>query len=319
MTDRDAVILSDGRYDVQLAQQCGSMKKVIRPPVQKITELSAEVIADLKLATVAIEAADLTLAAMNELATNSPDTTWLQSTGVIEQSRQVKDEHEIEIIRQSAAIAQRAFTKTLAGLNAQTTERGFALDLENAMRNDDADGVSFDIIVGFGETGALPHYQPAKRALADHQTVLVDWGAKLSGYASDITRTFHREGASDRFRSAYEVVLEANMAAIDAIKPGVACSDIDAVARNVLAKSGLAENFLHSLGHGIGLFIHEGPRLAEFSKDTLEPGMIVTVEPGVYFGGDFGIRIEDDVLVTSDGAEVITTLPKGLDDCRLML
>ncbi|KAA1257813.1 putative peptidase [Rubripirellula obstinata] len=319
VTDRDAVILSDGRYDVQLARQCPSMTKAIRPPTQKITELAVEVIADLKLKTVAVEAADLTLAAMSELSTESPDTTWLESSGVVELFRQIKDEYEIGLIRSAADIAQRSLTKTLAGLNEQTTERQFALDLENAMRMDSADGVSFDIIAGFGETGGLPHYRPADRALANHQTVLIDWGACVSGYASDITRTFHRDGASDRFRSAYEAVLEANLAAIDAIRPGASCASIDAVARDVLRKHGLADAFLHSLGHGIGLFIHEGPRLAEISTETLQPGMVVTVEPGVYFAGDFGIRIEDDVLVTPDGAEVMTSLPKGLDDCRLML
>jgi Xaa-Pro aminopeptidase len=319
VSGRDAIILSDGRYDVQLDQQCGSLPRAIRPPQQKIAELTAEVLADSTNKNVAVEAADLTLSAMAELKAASPDTRWVESSGVVEQFRQLKDDYEVGLIRRAAEIAERALEKTLANLTPATTERQFALDLENAMRHDSADGVSFDIIAGFGETGALPHYQPANRALGNHTTLLIDWGACFEGYASDITRTFYRAGASDRFRAAYDAVLEAQLAAIDAIRPGAACRDIDAVARRVLEKHGMADAFLHSLGHGIGLQIHEGPRLAEISTETLEPGMVVTVEPGVYFGGDFGIRIEDDVLVTANGAEVLSGLAKGLDDCRLML
>ena len=325
------------------------MTTAIRPAKQKIAELTASVIGDLKLKRVAIEAHHLTLASFAEIESQCKSAQcksaqcksaqcksaqcksaqcksaqckavqWAESTGVVEQMRQIKDESEIRLIRSAVEIAERAFTKTLAGLTPETTERDFALDLETAMRRDSADGVSFDIIAGFGETGALPHYFPANRSLGDHSTLLIDWGACYQGYASDISRTLHRKNASDRFKTAYEAVLEAQEAAIAAIRPGIECAAVDAIAREVLDQHGLADAFLHSLGHGIGLNIHEGPRLGENSSETLQAGMVVTVEPGVYLEGDFGIRIEDDILVTQSGHELLTTLPKGLDDCRLML
>lgn len=315
----DALMLSDGRYDVQLEQECSWLKRVIRPPAQKIIPLAAEVLGKQSHRRVAIEAGNMTVESVNVLKSLRPDIVLVETTDQVETLRQVKDDYELGLIRRAAAVAQQAMTQTLSTLNESTTERQFALDLEIAMRTDGADGVSFDVIAGFGETGALCHYRPGNRPLAANETLLFDWGAKVDGYASDITRTFHRGKPSDRFRAAYDAVLESQLAAIDAIRPGAQCSQIDAIARGVLEKHGLADAFLHSLGHGIGLNIHEGPRLAENSTETLQPGMIVTVEPGVYFGGDFGIRIEDDVLVTQDGAEVITSLPKGLDDCRLML
>jgi Xaa-Pro aminopeptidase len=149
--------------------------------------------------------------------------------------------------------------------------------------------------------------------------LLIDWGTKLGGYASDLTRTFHFGNPPDRYRSAYQAVLDAQIAAIEAIAPGAECRKVDATARESLEKAGFGEYFVHGLGHGIGLQVHESPRFSSVSDEVLEPGMVVTVEPGVYFEGEFGIRIEDDVLVTETGFEVLSTLPKGLDDCRLML
>ena len=165
----------------------------------------------------------------------------------------------------------------------------------------------------------LPHYQPAETKLGEATTLLIDWGAKLDGYASDLTRTLHRETASAAFRRAYAAVLEAQLAAIDAIRPGVSAKQVDQAARDVLRREGMDQAFKHGLGHGVGLQIHESPRMSSISDETLAAGMIITVEPGVYFDGDFGIRIEDDVLVTESGHEVLSQLPKGLDDCLLML
>ncbi len=182
-----------------------------------------------------------------------------------------------------------------------------------------AEGVSFAPIVAAGASGALPHYHPRNVVIGDASTLLIDWGACYCGYASDLTRTLHRDHVSDRFRRAYEAVLDAQQAAIGAIGPGVAAKEVDSVARDVLRRAGLGEAFKHGLGHGTGLQIHEAPRMSSVSEETLATGMIITVEPGVYFEGDFGIRIEDDVLVTDQGHEVLSSLAKGLDDCRLML
>lgn len=165
----------------------------------------------------------------------------------------------------------------------------------------------------------LPHYHPGDAIIGDAATLLIDWGARYHGYASDLTRTLHRDNVSDDFRRAYEAVLSAQLAAIDAIRPGTAAKEVDGVARGVLETAGMGEAFKHGLGHGTGLQIHESPRMSAVSDETLASGMIITVEPGVYFEGDFGIRIEDDVLVTETGHEVLSRLPKGLDECRLIL
>jgi len=165
----------------------------------------------------------------------------------------------------------------------------------------------------------LPHYQPKNLHFANHKSLLIDWGAKFEGYASDLTRTLHQQDVGDKFKRAYEGVLEAQLAAIELIKPGVPACEIDAAARAALARHGILDAFSHGLGHGTGLQIHEMPRLSPISDEILASGMIITVEPGVYYDGEFGIRIEDDVLVTDSGHEVLSCLPKGLDDCRFIL
>jgi Xaa-Pro aminopeptidase len=231
----------------------------------------------------------------------------------------IKDDQEIETTRQSVHIAQRAFQSVIPMLSPSSSEREIAHELEAKMRILGAEGCSFAPIVAAGPAGALPHYQPSNARLGDASTLLIDWGAKLGGYASDLTRTLHRETAGDAFRRAYDVVLAAQLAAIEAIRPGVSAKQVDQAARDILRAEGLDQAFKHGLGHGVGLQIHESPRMSSISDETLASGMIVTVEPGVYFDGEFGIRIEDDVLVTDSGHEVLSQLPKGLDDCLLMM
>ena len=312
-------ILSDGRYETQIAQECPDLVPVVRTSATTMLDALKEVLSGSPAKRIAIEAAHTDLASFRKLAETCPDHEWIETSEVVEQLRMIKDAAEIETIRRSVRITEQTFTSVMAKLRLDWSEREIAHELESTMRFLGADGVSFVPIVAAGPSGALPHYRPASRCLGDEATLLVDWGAFYQGYASDMTRTLHRAHASDRFRRAYQAVLEAQMAAIDAIGPGVETSAVDAAARQSLVKAGLGEAFKHGLGHGIGLQIHESPRMSSISTETLASGMIITVEPGVYFEGDFGIRIEDDVLVTDSGHEVLSTLPKGLDDCRLML
>lgn len=314
-----ASILSDGRYDTQIAEECPDLRAIIRPPSQLMNDLLQSFIHDQSERRIGIEADDLSLAAFRAVSEACPDVEWVETTGLILEQRMIKDDDEVRITRRAVEIAESAFRAMIGELDAGWTERGVAHELEAKMRALGAEGVSFAPIVAAGPTGALPHYRPGNRPLGDQPTLLIDWGACFEGYASDLTRTLHRPSASGKFRHAYQVVLEAQQAAIDAIRPGIAASEVDAAARSVLGKAGLADAFIHGLGHGTGLEIHESPRMSSVSQETLASGMIITVEPGVYFAGDFGIRIEDDVLVTDDGHEVLSSLPKGLDDCRLML
>ncbi|MGB0597831.1 MAG: M24 family metallopeptidase [Rubripirellula sp.] len=319
VSNQDTVILSDGRYETQIAQQCPTLPAIIRSPSEMLPKLTQSALQDGGYRRVGIEADDLTLDGFRRLTDKNNDIQWVETTGQIQSQRMFKDEIEIKITREAVRIAEQAWTTLREKLSPEWTELDLAYRLEAEMRALGAEGCSFAPIVAAGAAGALPHYEPSTNKLGSGTTMLLDWGAKFEGYASDLTRTFYRDQPSDRFRKAYEVVLEAQRAAIDAMKPGAAAREIDAAARGVIEKAGMGEAFKHGLGHGVGLYIHEFPRLSSSSSETIEAGMIITVEPGVYFEGDFGIRIEDDVLITPTGNEVLSSLPKGLDDSCLIL
>lgn len=322
--DATATLLSDGRYQIQLAQECPQIPAAIRPPSQKLGELLAEVVASSsQVKRIGFEADHVHVSTLRDLEQRLPEASWIETSSLVEQLRAIKDEGEIATIRKAISIAQQAFVKVTANFSAKKTECEIYYELEAEMRRLGAEGVSFHPIVGAEPNGALPHYTPGNVPLGDCRTLLIDWGAKVDGYCSDLTRTLHRPGSksatSDRYAAAYEAVLEAQLAAIAAIGDGVEAVKVDAAARQVLANAGFAEAFNHGLGHGFGLEIHEDPRMGPSSTETLKTGMVVTVEPGVYFANEFGIRIEDDLLVTDTGCEVLSDLPKGLDDCPLVM
>jgi Xaa-Pro aminopeptidase len=233
--------------------------------------------------------------------------------GAIEALRAVKDPEEREAVRAAARLADEALTEVLTRGLAGRTERDVALDLEFTMRRLGAEGVSFPPIVASGPHGALPHAVPRDVEIPRGTMCVVDWGAMLDGYASDCTRTFGTGGDVDpRDREVYELVKRAQEAALAAVRPGPTGREVDAVAREIIDEAGHAEHFGHGLGHGVGLDVHEGPRLSKQGEDALAAGNVVTVEPGVYVPGAVGVRIEDLVIVTDDGAEVVSSLPKDL-------
>lgn len=307
-------MISDGRFETQLREECPDLAVAIRPPSEASGTFFAGVIRDRSLRRVGFEAEQMTVAGFAQLSKQTPGIDWVETSNEVERLRSIKDVDEIATIREAVQIAERAFRSVCPRITPNTTEREIAFELEAVMRTLGADGVSFPPIVAAGPAGALPHYRPGSAAVGDAPTLLIDWGASFRGYASDLTRTLRLSTPSPRFRDAYEAVRESQMAAIEAIGPGIEARHVDGVARRILAAAGLAEAFKHSLGHGLGREVHESPRLAAVSDDTLRPGMVVTVEPGVYFEGEFGIRIEDDVLVTETGHELLGRLPKGLDD-----
>jgi Xaa-Pro aminopeptidase len=224
-----------------------------------------------------------------------------------------KDETEITAIQESIRIAEAAFRRVVPRIRAGMTELDLAANLQHEMIRLGAEGASFPIIVAEGPNSSRPHAKPGKRRIGVGSAVLIDWGAVVGHYCSDLTRVVFIRRIPPRFRRMYQSVLAAQLEAIGAIRPGVRMCDVDAKARNLLAKAGIGHRFTHGLGHGLGLDIHEAPRLARKVVDRLEPGMVVTVEPGVYFPGVGGVRIEDDILVTETGAKVLTSLPKDLD------
>jgi Xaa-Pro aminopeptidase len=233
--------------------------------------------------------------------------------GAVEGLRVVKDAEELDRVRAAAKLADDALTDVLTRGLAGRTERDVALDLEFTMRRMGAEAVSFPPIVASGPHGALPHAEPRDAEIPSGTLCVVDWGAMLDGYASDCTRTYGTGGEVDpRDREVYDLVLRAQEAALAAVRPGPTGREVDAVARAIIDAAGHAEHFGHGLGHGVGLEVHEGPRLAKQGEDALQAGNVVTVEPGVYVPGAVGVRIEDLVIVTDDGGEVVSSLPKEL-------
>jgi Xaa-Pro aminopeptidase len=247
---------------------------------------------------------------LTELA--GEDVEFVAAGGLIEDLRIVKDGEEVEKIRAAARLADEALTEVLAQGIVGRTEREVAVELEFAMRRRGASGASFPSIVASGPHSALPHAQPREVAIAPGTLVTIDWGAVLDGYASDCTRTFATGELDPRDRAVYDLVLRAQQEALDAVRPGPLGKEVDAVARAIIDGAGHAEHFGHGLGHGVGLEVHEGPRLSKQGEVALAAGHIVTVEPGVYIPGHVGVRIEDLVAVTEDGHDVLSSLPKDL-------
>ncbi|MEM6691524.1 MAG: M24 family metallopeptidase, partial [Planctomycetota bacterium] len=222
-------------------------------------------------------------------------------------------------------VAEESFKAILARFDRNWTEQQLAWELEREMRSRGASGVSFPIIAASGPASALPHYHPGPNRISDSPVLLIDWGAKLDGYVSDLTRMLwlDEDGPSAEFEAAHTAVNAAVEAAISVIRPGQSVRVVDQAARKELRAAGMEEAFLHSLGHGIGLEVHEGPRISSAGDDDSSPvlreGMIVTIEPGVYFADQFGIRLEEDVLVTESGSKPLSTLPRGLVDLQAMM
>jgi Xaa-Pro aminopeptidase len=258
--------------------------------------------------------ADVSVRTFDRLRTLLPERVELvPAAGLVEGLRLVKDAEEVDRIRAAAELADAALLTTLADGLAGRTERDVAIALEFEMRRLGAERPSFDTIVAHGPHGALPHASPRDVEIAAGSLVTIDWGAVLDGYASDCTRTYAAGGEPDELgREIYALVLKAQLAGLDAVVPGQTGKAADAAARALIDAAGHRDHFGHGLGHGVGLEVHEAPRLSKASTSTLAAGQVVTVEPGVYLPGELGVRIEDLVVVTDDGCEILNGIPKDL-------
>jgi Xaa-Pro aminopeptidase len=234
------------------------------------------------------------------------------TSGLVEELRAVKDEAELHAIRRAARVADRAFEALTAETFVGRTERELAWRLEELIHAHGGDDISFKPIVASGPNGARPHADPEERLVETRTLVVVDFGAKVDGYCSDCTRTVSTGALPDKLRRAYDVCFDAQKAAVAGIRPTMTGMEVDRIARSIIDSEGFGENFGHGLGHGVGLDVHEAPRLSTESDDTLQTGNVVTVEPGIYLEGLGGVRIEDLVIVTDDGVEVLTAFPRDL-------
>jgi Xaa-Pro aminopeptidase len=302
-------LFTDGRFTVQARQELQIDARLVISP-GTLANSVGEIVSSRRM-KVGFEAGHMTVAQMKvfrQAAGAKP--RWVALSGTVEALRAIKDVNEIERIRDAGKLASRTLAEVLALLKPGIREFEVAAEIEYRMRRRGADGPAFKTIVAFGARAALPHARPTGKRLRKNELVVLDLGAILAGYCSDLTRTVYVGKASARIRKWYDAVRQAQAAAIAATRAGALAGDVDGAARHVLAGARLEKYFVHSTGHGLGLEVHEDPRLARNQKHSLHAGNVVTIEPGVYVEGIGGIRIEDDVAVYADRTEVLTDAPR---------
>ncbi|GAV22383.1 M24 family metallopeptidase [Carboxydothermus pertinax] len=310
ITPEKNYFITDFRYVEQAQKQCPGF--IIEKHEDTIFTHAALLVKNHGINTLHFEGDALTFREYRELSEKADGIELQNLSEVVDELREVKDKDEVELIKKACSIADDAFSHLLKRITSGMTEKELAWELEKYMREAGAEDLAFDTIVASGERGALPHGVATSKKITPGEMITLDFGAKFQGYHSDITRTIALGEPPAKMLEIYEIVLEAQEAALNALKPGAFAVDVDRVARDIIAKAGYAEYFGHGLGHGVGLNIHEGPRLSPKGKAVLQPGMVVTVEPGIYLPGIGGVRIEDTVLVTENGFEVLTHSPKSL-------
>jgi len=305
-----AILISDARYTEQIGEECPGLEAHIRPHDQTIQKVATDLLDKLGFHQVGFESGQLSVADLETLIGLVPRIAWKPGRDRVELLRVVKDASEITQIREAIVIAEKAFDMFRAMLRPTDSEKDLSDNMEWYVRRAGGRCASFRTIVASGERAALPHAPPTSRLWDAAELLLVDWGAMGRFYNCDLTRVFAGHRISPKLEQVYEVVLRAQQKALAAIRPGVKARDVDAEARAVIGEAGFGQFFGHGLGHGIGLQIHEAPGIRQNSDAVLQAGMVFTVEPGIYLTGWGGVRIEDDVLVTPDGCEILTHVPK---------
>ena len=315
VTPSDTVFVTDGRYKDRAAAELDAAG--VPATLEVVNDAEATVVehvARLGLRAVGLEADTVTWSTQRRLAAaldkGAGGCEAVPTTAVVETLRLTKDAGEVARIRAAAAIADRALDTVRRRLLDGLTESEFAAELDATMRHLGADDLSFETIVASGPNGARPHHTPSDRQIAQGDLVVIDFGALVDGYHSDMTRTLGVGTLDEERRHMLDVVLASQAAGVAAVTSGVDCATVDKACRDLIEEAGMGDAFLHSTGHGVGLDIHEEPRVSSRSTATLRPGHVVTVEPGVYLTGIGGVRIEDTVLVTEDGCERLTLAPK---------
>lgn len=304
-----SLLLVDGRYTTQAGEEVGAAG--VHQYREKVEGI-ADAMMGRTLTTVGFESAAISFETYSKLTARLPSLCLRPLAAELAGIRAVKDESEIACLRAAAVLAYRSLAEILADIRPGLQESDVALELECRMRRNGAESISFPTIVAAGENTALPHATPGARKLAVGDALVIDYGLVLDGYHSDETCTFALGQVTPAFKEAYAVVKDAHDRAIEAVKAGVSCAEIDRIAREYIEAAGLGRFFVHSTGHGVGLDVHEPPRLAATTQMILEAGMVINIEPGVYLPGQWGIRIEDTVLVRERDCEILTKAPKEL-------
>ena len=309
----EVVLVTDGRYGQQASEQLASAGVEARVEVSgtKQRELASSAVAAAAVPRLGLEADAVTWAQQRTYAESwFPEVELVATVGLVDGLRLVKDDGEVARIEAAADIADRALANVRSRLSEGPSESEFGLELDFEIRRLGASGNSFETIVASGPNGAKPHHRPSSRRIAEGDLVVLDFGAVVDGYCSDMTRTVMVGEPSPVQARMIEVVTAAQQAGVDAVAAGVATAEVDRACRAVIEEAGWGDAFLHATGHGVGLEIHEAPRVAATADATLSPGVVVTVEPGVYLPTHGGVRVEDTLVVTRDGSRPLTSTPK---------
>lgn len=304
VTGDESYLLTDFRYMTQAADQAQGLKVVQHEP--KFIDSVRELLPKGGKVRVGFEQDDVTFSAYTSYAAALQPAELVPVSKAVENLRMFKDEDELAVMQRAADLADRTFSHILNVIKPGMTERDVDLEMEFYMRSHGATSSSFDTIVASGERSAMPHGVASSRVIQGNELVTFDFGALLDGYCSDLTRTIALGTPAPKLKEIYDVVLEAQLHALAHIKPGMTGREADALARDVITRYGYGEYFGHSTGHGLGMEVHEWPRLSKVGDEILEPGMVVTVEPGIYLAGLGGVRIEDDIVITDSGISLLT-------------
>ncbi len=310
---QDHIFFTDGRYTEQAHQEVKNVRIKILPGKSALAAAAERLKQQKSWRRIGIDAAHLTVAERSTLAKSlGKKARLVEAPAVVEQMRMIKYPAEIAKIRAACHLGVALFDQLLEVVGPGASETQVAGELEFAARRLGAEQMAFPTIVASGPRSALPHGRASQARLPSRGFVVCDFGVILAGYCSDMTRTLHLGRPPQEARRVYEAVREAQHAAVDAVKPGATLGEVDRAARKLLRRLNLARFFTHSTGHGVGLEIHEAPRVAAGQPEILRPGMVITIEPGVYLPGKYGVRIEDTVVVTDSGFEILTPCPKDL-------
>ena len=307
LTHKTVVLLTDGRFDEAADIEAPYARKVLRK--KRSPDETMKEVRRCKVKRLGFNPDHMNVREFNALKKLAGAIKLVPVEGLVTQFRCLKDAGEVERLRAAIRVAEQAFEIVRRWLRPGVTEREIAAQLVYEMQKLGAQGETFPSIVAVGATSSLPHYEPGDRRLVENEVLLVDWGARVHWYGSDLTRVVWLGSIPPQLRQVFDVVREAHDRAIEAVRPGVKARAVDNVAREIVRKAGYGKLFNHGLGHGLGIVAHESPRVSKTSVDVLKPGMVITIEPGIYLPGVGGVRLEDDVLVTETGYEVLSSLP----------
>ncbi len=310
VTAKKAYFITDFRYKDQAHNQCKGFEIIIHK--NSLIDDIKNIVQDNKVKSIVIEDTFMTVAMYENLKSNLQGVKISPLKDMLESIRMIKDADEIAAIQKAAEIADNAFKHMLDFIKPGLTEKEVALELEYTMKKNGATDLSFESIVASGVRSSLPHGVFTDKVINNGEFLTLDFGCVYNGYCSDMTRTVFVGKADDKQKKIYSIVLEAQEKALEQYKPGILCKEVDKVARDIISKEGYGDNFGHGLGHGVGLAVHEEPRVSPLGQRTLEAGMVVTDEPGIYISEYGGVRIEDLILVTETGCRVLSKSPKQL-------